>query len=116
MANQYYGGLIWTNHALSRLDERGLSQNLAWQTFQKPDEQLRGKNPGTTEFRKKIEQSLITLIAKPNEKGEWVVLSCWIDPPLYGTKDYHKKQAYLKYKKAGFWGKVWYTLKSQLGL
>ncbi|KKQ44128.1 MAG: hypothetical protein US62_C0032G0012 [Candidatus Woesebacteria bacterium GW2011_GWA1_37_8] len=28
-----YGGVIWTNHALSRLRERGISQGDAWATF-----------------------------------------------------------------------------------
>lgn len=115
MAEQYYGGIIWTNHALERLSERGLSQDLAWQAFSAPDSQKPGKKAGTTEFRKRVDNATITLIAKPNDTNEWLVLSCWIDPPLYGTKDYKKKQAYLNYKKAGFWGKVWYTVKSQLG-
>lgn len=116
MAQQYYAGLIWTNHALARLKERGLSQELAARAFTEPDEFFPGKKTGTMEYRKKVESSVITLILKQNEKKEWLVLSAWIDPPLYGTKDYRKKQAYERYKKAGFWGKVWYTIKSQLGL
>ena len=32
-----YGGVIWTNHALSRLRERGISQGDAWATFNRPD-------------------------------------------------------------------------------
>ncbi len=115
MANQYYGGIIWTNHALERLDQRGLSQELAWETFQRPDQKLAGKKQGTSEYQKRVNNSLITVIATQNEKNEWVVLSCWIDPPLFGTADYRKKEAYTKYRKAGFWGKVWYTVKKQLG-
>jgi len=110
----HYGGVIWTNHALDRLGQRGLSQDLAWQAFSKPDRQLKGKNPGTIEFQKEFGTSLITIIAKQNEKGEWIILSNWIDPPLPGTIDYYKKEEYKRYQKSGFWGKVFLTVKKQL--
>jgi len=109
-----YRKIIWTNHALERLDQRGLSQDLAFQAFSSPEKQFQGKNPGTTEFQKRFGQSLVTVIAKQNEKREWVILSNWIDPPLPGTVDYYKKEEYKKYKKAGFWGKLFLTLKKQL--
>lgn len=116
MPDQYYGGAIWTHHALDRLGERGLSQGLAWQALKFPDNTLQGKNPSTIEFQKKVQGSTVTLIAKKNEKKEWIILSCWIDPPLPGTEDFKKKQDYLRSKNAGFWGKIWYSLKRQLGL
>ncbi len=113
--NNSYGGVIWTNHALERLGQRGLTQELALQAFKNPTEIITGKNPGTQEFQKKIQESLITVIAKKNEKKEWVVLSCWIDPPLPGSIDIKKKEAYKKYRKSSFWGKLFITLKNQLG-
>ena len=113
---QHYGGAIWTNHALERLGQRGLSQDLAWQAFNNPDVSEAGKNPGTTESRKKFGNSTVTIISKRNDRNEWIILSCWIDPPLPGTHDFKKREDYLKYKKAGFWGKVFYTLKKQIGL
>ncbi|MDQ3098985.1 MAG: hypothetical protein M3Q44_04525 [bacterium] len=114
--NQYYGNAIWTNHALDRLGQRGLSQQMAWQAFQYPDKRLDGKNPGTMEYQKKFGISLVTVIAKQNEKGEWLILSCWIDPPLPGSIDIKKNEFWKKYKKAGFWGRFWLTLKKQIGL
>ncbi len=113
-AQSHYGGAIWTNHALERLGQRGLSQNLAWQAFSHPDKQLKGKKPDTVEFQKRVGGSLITIIAKQNEKREWIILSNWIDPPLPGTMDYYKKEEYKKYQKSSFWGKVFLTLKKQL--
>jgi len=110
----HYGGAIWTNHALERLGQRGLSQDLAWQAFSKPDRQFDGKKHGTQEFQKRMGSSLITIIAKQNEKGEWIILSNWIDPPLPGTIDYYKKEEYKRYQKSGFWGKVFITLRRQL--
>ncbi len=114
--NQYYGNAIWTNHALKRIGQRGLSQDIAWQAFKYPDTTLPGKNPGTSEFQKKFGISLVTIIAKQNERREWIILSCWIDPPLPGSIDAKKREDWKRYKKAGFWGKFWLTLKKQLGL
>lgn len=110
----HYRGAIWTTHALERLGQRGLSQDIAWQTFSSPDRQLPGKNPGTTELQKRFGPSLVTVITKQNEKKEWIILSNWIDPPLPGTIDYYKKEEYQRYQKAGFWGKIFLSLKKQL--
>lgn len=109
-----YGGLIWTNHALDRLGQRGLTQDLAWQTFNHPEKTSPGKN-GSWQYEKKVQNSTVTIIAKQNEKNEWLILSCWINPPLYGTTDYRMKKRYKQYQKASFWGKFWLTIKSQLG-
>ncbi len=114
MSSTHYKGAIWTNHALSRLGERGLTQDIAAEAFRSPDRRITGKNPGTFEYQKRFQNSLVTVIAKQSETREWLILSVWIDPPLYGTKDYRQKQAYLKYKKSGFWGKLWYHLKKQV--
>lgn len=115
MADRLYGGIIWTKHALERLGQRGLSQNLAYQAYKYPDKYFAGKKLGTTEYQKRVQNSLITLITSYTDDREVLVLSCWIDPPLYGTQDYYKKEEYKKYKKAGFWGKFWIGFKKQLG-
>lgn len=118
--SQYYKGIIWTHHAIERMEQRKMSQDYAYQTFQSPDRQLSGKQSGTYEYQKQFGRHKATVIAKQNDKGEWVVLSCWIDPPMYGTDDYNKKQKYnnytREYRKAGFWGKVWLEIKGLFGL
>lgn len=116
MINQNYGGIIWTNHALSRLGQRGLTQELAWQAFQRPDQTKKGKEPGTMQYEKRFGQSLVTIIAKQNDKKEWVVISCWINPPLAGSIDVKKKEEYKKYQKSSFLSKFLLTAKKQLGL
>ncbi len=113
---QYYKGTIWTNHALERLEERGFTQEMAYQAFNKPDKAIPGKESGTTEFRKRFENSIVTVIATKNEHNEWIVISCWIDPPLEGTKDAAKKEAYEKYHKASTLGKLWIIFLRQIGL
>src|SRR5436190_11150723 len=111
MAQQYFKGAIWTNHALERLAERKLSQEMAGRAFSHPDKVVHGKQAGTTEFHKKFDAHWVTIIAKKNEKNEWIVVSCWIDPPFPGTKDFKKKEIYKEYQKAGFWRKLWLTFK-----
>jgi hypothetical protein len=112
---QYYGGLIWTNHVLRRLDERGLHQEAVAQTFRYPDKSFKGKERDTTEFQKKFDYSTVTVIAKQNQNNEWLVLSAWVDPPVPGTRDAKKKDAYRAYQRAGFWGKLWRITLRQLG-
>ncbi|MFA6005640.1 MAG: hypothetical protein WC775_04115 [Patescibacteria group bacterium] len=115
MASNTYGDLIWTNHALERIGQRGLNQEMAWSAVVQYDTYRDGKQSGTTEYEKRFGKSKVTAIVKVNEKGEKVVISCWIDPPYYGTDDYYKKQAYNRFQKAGFWGKFWLTIKEALG-
>lgn len=114
MLDRHYGGVIWTKHALGRLSERGFTQELAWETFRHPDTTALAKEGGTS-FQKRVGSSVVTIIGKKNEHNEWIIISCWIHPPLEGTVDYKRWQAYKNYQKASFWGKLWYTLKRQLG-
>lgn len=95
---------------------RGLPQSQALDAFTRPDETLKGKNPGSTEYIKYKGSHKITVIAKPNEKREWIVISAWIDPPLPGSIDIKKRDQYRKYQKASPLGKLWLTLRSQIGI
>jgi hypothetical protein len=115
MSSRTYGNLIWTNHALERLEQRRFSQELAWSAFRYPDNVLKGKLPGSYEYQKRYQQSLITLIAKQNDKHEWIVLSCWIDPPLAQTQDAKKRHLWQQYRQASWWGKWWITIRRSLG-
>jgi hypothetical protein len=110
-----YGGVIWTNHALDRLSQRNLPQNLAYQAFRNPDESSPGKNPGSVEYRKRYHNSLITIIATQNERREWIILSTWIDPPLPGSIDILKKKQWQEYKNASGLKKFLILLRRQLG-
>lgn len=114
--NSRFGGIIWTNHALDRLGQRGLSQDMALKAFNDADCKSAGKQSGSYEFQKKFGKSYVTVIAKQNESHEWIVLSCWIDPPYYGTRDWKDKQYYHAYHKAGVWGKLWIIFKKQIGI
>ncbi len=104
---QYYGNLIWTNHAIERMKARGLTQDMAREAFAKSDKTIPGKTSGSFEYQKQFGNSRVTIIAKQNQKYEWVVLSAWIDPPLPGSR-------YIAYQKAGFWKKLWMVFRKQL--
>lgn len=113
---QYYGNLIWTHHAIDRMKNRGLSQDMAREAFAKPDRTIPGKTHGSFEYQKHFGSSRVTIIAKQNEKYEWIVLSAWIDPSLPGSHDAKQKAYYTIYQKAGFWKKLWLTFRNQTGM
>lgn len=119
--------IVFTNHAIERMQQRGISGDWAWQAVKSPDSTHPGKEKHTTEFKKKFGNHTVTAISKKNDIGEWVVLSVWMDPPLLGTKDYMKDEKYKrkmekirsldkKMEKASFWGKMLITLRKQLGV
>ncbi len=74
---QDFKGTIWTNHALKRLVERGVSQSDAWATWYSPDESNFAANKGAWVYKKKIGSQLIEVVAKQNEKKQWLILSVW---------------------------------------
>ncbi|HUV42396.1 MAG TPA: hypothetical protein VMY36_00600 [Patescibacteria group bacterium] len=77
MMKKRYLNAIFTNHAINRLYNRKITQGDAWYTFQHPDGSLPGKTPGSKKFFKNYGQQRIEVVAKQNEKGEWIILSCW---------------------------------------
>jgi hypothetical protein len=82
-----YGGVIWTNHALKRLKERGIKQRDAWAVWRNPDESRYSKADGGWIYSKKWGDQKIEVVAKQNEKKEWLILSVW------------PRQMYTRYKK-----------------
>jgi hypothetical protein len=115
-SNNRYGGVIWTNHALERLRQRNMPQSMALDAFHHPDSTSPGKKSHTTEFQKRMNNYFVTVIATKNDTKEWVILSCWVDPPMPGSIDIQKKKAYLEYRNGSIWKKIWITIRQQLGL
>lgn len=75
-----FGNLIWTHHALKRLKERRLSQTDAWATWRRPDNSRYAAKKGAWVYYRTFGGQKIEVVAKKNEKGEWVVLSVWARP------------------------------------
>ena len=116
MSANYYGGVIWTNHALRRMKERGLGQDMALSAFHHPDIEEKGNDADSFRYKKKFEDKEVTIVAKKNERNEWLILSAWIDPPLPGSEDDKRRKAFREYQKASFFKKVLITAARQLGL
>ncbi len=88
MTEKDYGGVIWTNHAIERLEQRGIKQGDAYATFMRPDESRPGNKRGTYVYyktwkyvgrngRERCEQ--IEVVAT-KEGGRWIILSVWSKP------------------------------------
>jgi len=80
-----YKGLIFTNHALQRLRERGISQGDVWATWRHPDQSRYAKAKGAWVYYKTFGGTKIEVVAKQNERKEWIVLSVW-SRLVYGDK------------------------------
>ena len=106
---------IWTNHAGKRLRERKIPQAFINKTLHYPDRTIRQKD-NTTELQKRIDGKTVAAIVKKNERGEHIILSCWINPPFSGTKDHKKRQRYFAMQKASPLKKLWLTLLNKLGI
>lgn len=105
---------IFTNHALDRLDDRKIPQKLVLLAFNHPDHSRQLDSHGTMEYSKSINNHLVSVVAKKNNAGEWIIISCWAEPPFAGSSDIAKKQRYQAYLRAGFFGKLWFHVKRQL--
>lgn len=72
-----YKGVIWTNHALDRMQNRGIKQGDAWATWKKPSQSRYATTKGAWIYYRTWGNQRIEVVAKQNEKKEWVILSVW---------------------------------------
>jgi hypothetical protein len=77
MANRNYGGVIWTNHVIQRLNERGISQGDAWAVWNRPEQSRYSTTKGAWIYYRTYGNNRIEVVAKQNEKKEWIILSVW---------------------------------------
>lgn len=106
--------IIWTNHAKKRISDRKITQNQILESVKSPDSKINNED-GSVEVAKEYGNQKVHVVIKENEKGELIILSCWINPPNHGSADYKKGQFNKKLKKASGIKKFWYTLLNQLG-
>lgn len=105
---------IWTNHVKDRMRERKIPDSYMNQTINNPDRVIH--NHDAIEHHKTINGRTVAAIIKENEKGERIIVSCWVNPPFPGTQDAKKKSRYQEMQKASPWKKLWLTFLNQLGL
>lgn len=95
MDNQY-GGVIWTNHALQRLKERGIKQGDAWATFSHPQESSFAKTKGAWVFYRTYGDNQIEVVATQNKEKKWVIISVWSKQILLETRSHLQKYGFLE--------------------
>ena len=89
-----FGGVIWTNHAMERMSERGVKQGDAWATWRNPQISKRGTSPGSWVYYRNWGSTEIEVVAKQNERKEWIILSVWSRPT---SKNYKKPESFLSF-------------------
>lgn len=80
LMDNHFGGVIWTNHALSRLRERGIKQGDAWAAWRRPDQSYKGnlhKGEDAWRYYRTFGDQRIEVVAKQNDRREWIILSVW---------------------------------------
>ncbi len=90
-----YGGVIWTNHALQRLTQRGIKQGDAWATWKNPEQSRYATSQAAWVYYKTYGNLRIEVVAKKNEKGEWIILSVW-SKHVYGTQSEPQIESFWK--------------------
>ncbi len=108
--------IIWTDHAKQRLRERGLSEPTVEQAIRHVEIKRPGKKSGTTEYSAEFDGHTITAVVAPNAQSELVIVSCWVDPPFSGTKDFKKKQRWKRYRVLPWWKKLLWLAGRQIGI
>lgn len=74
-----YKGIVWTKHALDRMDQRSISQSDAWATFNNPEFSRTGSGSGTTVYYRNWGGIQIEVVAK-KENNKWIIVSVWSKP------------------------------------
>jgi hypothetical protein len=94
--DNHYKGLIWTNHAMERMQRRGIKQGDAWATWNNPQQSRKGKSAGIWIYYRTWGNVKIEVVAKQNERKEWVILSVWSDTVPAGHQS----------TKSSFWSRI----------
>ena len=85
-----FGGIIWTDHALERLKERGIKQSDAWVTWRRPDQAREAHQKGNWIYYKTYGDQRIEVVTAKNERGQTVVLSVWSRPVYQASSKKYK--------------------------
>lgn len=94
--NNHFGGVIWTNHALDRLHERGIKQGDAWATWNRPEQSRKGTS-GSWVYWRNWGATQIEVVAKQNERREWIILSVWSRPVCERVKPAQKSSFWKRF-------------------
>lgn len=99
-----YKGLIFTNHVLQRMKERDLRYEDVYWIFSRPEEVKNGKAKGSKKYYRNWKGTRYAIVAKKNEEGKWVLLTCWWKE--LESEKCSAKQNYMG-TGLGFWKRAW---------
>jgi hypothetical protein len=75
--DRHFGGLIWTNHALERIKQRGIKQGDVWATFKRPGSSKYDPHKDAWIYQRRYGNEEIEVVAKKNDRGQWLIISAW---------------------------------------
>ncbi len=102
--DNHFGGVIWTNHAIDRMRERGIKQGDAWATFNRPEQSYKGnlhKGEGAWRFYRTYGSEKIEVVAQKDPARGWIIISVWSDP-VY-SRSSNKSVSHSSGKPTSFW-------------
>lgn len=62
---------------MERMRQRGVKQGDAWATWRNPEHSKKGTIFGSWVYYRNYNGTQIEVVAKQNEKKEWIILSVW---------------------------------------
>lgn len=83
---------------MDRMRERGIKQGDAWATWNRPEQSKKGAS-GNWVYYRNWGGTQIEVVAKQNEKRQWIVLSVWSKPTPYENQAAQQNST----KKISFW-------------
>lgn len=98
-----YGGVVWTNHALQRLSERGIKQGDAWATWSRPEQSRYAASQGAWVYYRTWGNTRIEVVAKQDERKKWLILSVWSKPIYANTA---QSTSSISQEKISPWGMI----------
>ena len=81
--NRTYKELIFTNHALERARQRGVGMGEVWAAWKRPSTSYYAVTQGGWVHQRTWGKRQIEVVAKQNDRKEWVVLSVWANQLRY---------------------------------
>jgi hypothetical protein len=70
--------IVLTTHAKERMMQRRISPAMIEKTIQKPDSKEK-EGDGDTQFAKRIDGRKVEVVARPIERGNWLVKTVWVE-------------------------------------
>jgi len=75
-----YKGVVLTDHALERMQQRRVNEEMVLLTLSRPDRSRYADHKQKFIYNKTSGKEMVEVVASQNERKEWVVVSVWSRP------------------------------------